>query len=270
MTEQELRRQVVARAEAWLGRKEADGSHREIIDIYNQIRPLPRGYKMKYSDPWCAAFVSAVGAACGLTATILPECACDPMIALYRAIGRWNPIEDRSVLIVPGDLIFYDWDKNGTSDHVGIIVEVTAGGYRVIEGNISDAVGYRTVQRNYNLIRGFALPNYAAAAADDNIVIEPPASEPAQPGTPDRDSFELRYRILRYGAGMEGQENLRERVRAVQRNLRSLGFDVGPYGLDGEFGYDTQNAVMAYQRSVGLDPDGEVGRDTQSALDGLR
>ncbi len=81
MTEQELRAKVIAQAKSWLGRKEADGSHRAIIDTYNRIKPLPRGYRMSYTDPWCAAYVSAVGAACGLTQIILPECGCDYMIA---------------------------------------------------------------------------------------------------------------------------------------------------------------------------------------------
>ena len=73
MTENELRARVCAQAWSWKGRREADGSHREIIDIYNRITPLPRGYKLQYTDAWCAGFVSAVGAACGLTAYIYPE-----------------------------------------------------------------------------------------------------------------------------------------------------------------------------------------------------
>jgi hypothetical protein len=66
MTEKEMRELVCKTAKAWLGRKESDGSHREIIDVYNRI-PLPGGYKLSYLDPWCAGFVSAVGAACGLS-----------------------------------------------------------------------------------------------------------------------------------------------------------------------------------------------------------
>ena len=69
MTELELRKQVVATAKLWLGRKEADGSHKEIIDVYNSICPLPVGYKMKYTDYWCAAFVSAVAQKLGLMGT---------------------------------------------------------------------------------------------------------------------------------------------------------------------------------------------------------
>ena len=79
MTENELRARVCAQARLWLGRKEADGSHREIIDVYNQIVPLPRGYRLRYDDPWCAGFVSAVAQELGLTAWIFPECGCGPM-----------------------------------------------------------------------------------------------------------------------------------------------------------------------------------------------
>ena len=83
MTETDLRSKVCAQARAWLGRKEADGSHKEIIDLYNRHR-LPGTYAMSYGDPWCAAFVSAVGMACGLRDVILPHVNCDGMIASYR------------------------------------------------------------------------------------------------------------------------------------------------------------------------------------------
>ena len=97
MTESELRHQVVAQAEYWLGRKESDMSHRVIIDVYNSIVPLPRGYRMTYYDPWCAAFVSAVAQACNMTKWIFPECACDGgrflpplkfyLVAFYKIIN---------------------------------------------------------------------------------------------------------------------------------------------------------------------------------------
>ena len=88
MTEKELRQLVADAALAWLGRRESDGGHREILAVYNAIRPLPAGYAMKDADPWCAAFVSAVAQVWGLTGIVFPECACDPMIALYKAAGR--------------------------------------------------------------------------------------------------------------------------------------------------------------------------------------
>lgn len=60
MTEKELRAKVVSIAEKYLGCKESNGSHRKIIDLYNSHKPLARGYPVKYTDAWCATFVSAV------------------------------------------------------------------------------------------------------------------------------------------------------------------------------------------------------------------
>ena len=54
------RRNAALAAAQWLGAKEGTKEHREILAVYNSIRPLPRGYKVRESDAWCAAFVSAV------------------------------------------------------------------------------------------------------------------------------------------------------------------------------------------------------------------
>lgn len=60
MTETELRQKVVSTALAWLGTRENTAKHLEMLAIYNAQRPLPRGWKMKVTDFWCAAFVSTV------------------------------------------------------------------------------------------------------------------------------------------------------------------------------------------------------------------
>ena len=67
---------VIAQAVAWLGKNEKDGSHKDMIDIYNAHRPLARGYKVKYTDAWCATFVSAVAVKLGYTGIIPTECSC--------------------------------------------------------------------------------------------------------------------------------------------------------------------------------------------------
>ncbi len=193
---------------------------------------------------------------CGLTAVLLPECSCAAMIALYRRAGRWRQAEN-GVLLRPGDLIFYDWDADGSSDHVGIVAEKLGSGFRLIEGNVGDAVAYRTVRPGTAHIRGFALPNYAAQAADDDLADDAP-----MPPLSTADSFLLSYQILKLGS--KGEE-----VRAVQRTLKALGFDIGRWGLDADYGYDTRSAVAAYQRSVGLDADGIVGPKTMAALTGV-
>ena len=53
------RQQILSQARSWLGAKEGSSTHHHIIDVYNAHTPLPRGYKVTYSDAWCATFTSA-------------------------------------------------------------------------------------------------------------------------------------------------------------------------------------------------------------------
>ena len=187
MTENELRARVCAQALTWKGRREADGSHLEIINTYNTIRPLPRGYKLQPSDAWCAGFVSAVAQACGMTDIIYPECGCEPMIKLYKQHGRWA--EDDAYLPEPAEVIFYDWQDPGTgdctggADHVGMVLKVDGETITVIEGNISHQVGLRTLQRNGRYIRGYGRPDYASKA-DSTETAEAQAEDKPSVGNP--------------------------------------------------------------------------------------
>ena len=168
MTEQELRNKVVQTARGYLGSKEADGSHRKIIDGYNAHKPLARGYRVKYTDAWCATFVSFVGIVCGLTDIMPTECGCGAMIELYKKKGRWQ--ENDAYRPQPADIVMYDWDDNGAGDctgypeHVGIVEAVSGNTITVIEGNMSNKVGERALQVNGRYIRGYCLPDYASKA----------------------------------------------------------------------------------------------------------
>lgn len=61
-----------------------------------------------------------------------------------------------------------------------------------------------------------------------------------------------------------------ETVRALQILLIGNGISCGEYGADGEFGSDTENAVMAFQEDMDLEADGIVGPETWAALMGMR
>jgi hypothetical protein len=268
MTEKDLRDIICAQAKGWVGRKEADGTHRAIIDIYNTIQPLPRGYRMTYSDPWCAAFVSAVGKACDLTSIIYPECACDPMIELYKAHGRW--MESDGYTPRPGDVIFYDWQDNGygdnmgSSDHVGLVINVSGSIINIIEGNCSDAVMYTSRQINGRYIRGFGIPDYASVAdGEDAPVVE----EPDEPVIEEPVSSCYLIEVPLLTIGDRGGY-----VKAAQTLLIARGYDCGGRRFldrenpDGEFGRATEKAVGAFQGENGLQKDGEIGGATWAAL----
>lgn len=55
-------------------------------------------------------------------------------------------------------------------------------------------------------------------------------------------------------------------VEDVQKRLLTLGFDLGPTGIDGVFFGSTLAAVRRFQRDRGLDEDGLVGDATWAAL----
>lgn len=160
---------LIAQARSWIGCRESDGSHKKIIDVYNSHRPLARGYKVRYTDAWCATFVSACAIKTGLTDIIPTECGCPEMIRLFQKMGEWNESDVRKPN--PGDIIFYDWqdsgsgDNKGTPDHVGIVEKVSGNTITVIEGNKNDAVGRRTLKVNGRYIRGYGIPRYSAASA---------------------------------------------------------------------------------------------------------
>ena len=188
MTENEIRNQVVSTAKKYLGCKEADGSHKKIIDTYNAHKPLARGYKVKYTDAWCATFVSAVAILCGLTDIMPTECSCAKMVELYKKKGRWK--EDDSYTPKVADVVMYDWgdsgkgDNTGTPDHVGIVAYISGNTMKIVEGNISDSVNYRTLSVNGKYIRGYCLPDYASKAGEVKQEVEKPAEPAEKPSKP--------------------------------------------------------------------------------------
>lgn len=171
------REKVLEIAKGWLGKNEADGSFKEIIDLYNSLVPLPVGYKVKYTDEWCAVFVSSVFIKVGLTSIGFPECGCERMINLYKAAGRWQEADDYTPQI--GDLVMYDWQDNGVgdakgwADHVGIVAAIEDNTMVLIEGNRNNAVGYRQMAVNARYIRGYCLPDYESVqyTKDEDAVI---------------------------------------------------------------------------------------------------
>ena len=157
---------VLGQAKEWLGKKESDGSHKAIIDTYNAHSPLARGYKVKYTDSWCATFVSAVAIKLGYTDIMPLECSCGQMITLAQKMGIW--VENDAYAPKAADIILYDWDDNGNgdntgwADHIGIVEKVANGVITVIEGNLNDAVARRTIAVNGKTIRGYIVPKYDA------------------------------------------------------------------------------------------------------------
>lgn len=166
--------EIVKVMQSWIGKKESNGSHKSIIDTYNSHKPLARGYKVKYTDSWCATTVSAAAITLGYTDIIPTECSCGQMIALLKNKGVW--MENDAYTPNPGDIIMYDWDDSGKGDntgwpeHVGLVEKVSNGVITVIEGNLNNTVGRREIKVNAKNIRGYGVPKY-----DKEVVQAPEA-----------------------------------------------------------------------------------------------
>ena len=273
------RKEFVAQLQSWVGLKESNGSHKKIIDIYNTIKPLPVGYKLKYTDAWCAGTVSAAAQECNATDIIPTECSCPRMITKAQKMGVW--VENDAHVPTPGDIILYDWDDSGKgdnkggSDHVGVCEKISGNTMTIIEGNYSNAVKRRTLSVNGKYIRGYIVPKF-----DKEPVVDVPEETEYTLGQFVRDIQEACGAVV---DGVVGKETLgktvtlsryrnrrHKAVRAVQKRLYALGYtEVGE--ADGVAGKLFQSAVKAYQADHGCEADGEItkGHKTWKKLLGV-
>lgn len=157
---------VLKVARSWIGYSEANGKFKEILDVYNSHKPLARGYKIKTTDHWCDAFVSACAIKANAVDIIGTEVGCDKHIAIFKKKGIW--IEDGKVKPQVGDIILFNWDdrtqpNDGNADHIGIVEAQYGNTIVCIEGNMDEKVGRRTINVGWGYIRGFARPKYAVS-----------------------------------------------------------------------------------------------------------
>ncbi len=94
------------------------------------------GYSSRVA--WCACFVSWCGEQCGyIESGAMPKFSyCPTGVQWFKNQGQWA---DRSVLPEPGWIVFFDWDLDGYSDHVGIVEYSDGSVVYTIEGNSNDA-----------------------------------------------------------------------------------------------------------------------------------
>ena len=203
MTEAQARQKVVGIMQGWIGLKRSDKSHAPIIDAYNGNKPLPRGYKVTYTDAYCATTTSAAAIKAGYTDIIPVECSCYYLIEKAKAMGIWQ--ENDAYRPQPADIVMYDWDDNGVGDctgypeHVGIVEAVNGNTITVIEGNMSNKVGERALQVNGRYIRGYCLPDYASKASGVPSGSVPSASVPS--GSPSSGSASSAEQVYTVQAG---------------------------------------------------------------------
>lgn len=138
---------LVEKAGAYLGVSEPDGDN-AIIDAFNALA----GANYGHSDSWCQMFAVVCMDAVGLEPFVTASCT--------LAYNHYQAAGAAEALPAVGRLIYFDWDRSGDCDHVGIVSAVGNGYVYVIEGNSGgngyDAVRIKRYLATDTRIRGYA------------------------------------------------------------------------------------------------------------------
>ena len=172
---------------------------------------------------------------------------------LYRKCSRKGSIT--TMPETPGICVFM-----ANMGHVGVYIG---------NGEVVEAMGHAYgVVKTKVAGRGWAywgMPEWIDYGAEEPS--QSPSVTALPEGEPREEDFTLGFRILREGCAGDD-------VRALQLMLKARGYQCGNYGAngdgaDGDFGASTKTKLISYQRVNGLEPDGEAGPDTMSALLGI-
>lgn len=233
---------ILSIAKSQIGYVEGANNYSKYGDWYNQP-----GYA---NAAWCAMFVSWCFEQAGspLPAIQHPKgfAYCPFGVNYFRKLGKFY----NSPRV--GDIVFFDWQGDGTSDHVGFVLEVKdSKNIITIEGNTSyrnQSHGGQVMKRSrlVRLCQGFARPDYSN---DDGA--------PYFSKTDIAPTWKGVY--LRLQSPMIRSTD----VSKVQAKLAELGYRIA---ADGYFGNQSKNAILRFQASKGLEVDGVVGRNTWNAL----
>ena len=107
---------------------------------------------------WCACFVSWCADQSGLIASgNVPKFSlCRDGVPWFQGKNKW---QSGGTTPTAGMIIFFDWDHDGNSDHVGIVEKCEGGRVYTVEGNSSDQVRQRNYAMDYASIMGYGVIN---------------------------------------------------------------------------------------------------------------
>ena len=106
---------------------------------------------------WCACFVSWCYGQMGLSEPRFAACQSQG-IPWFQSHRQWGARGYDN--LAPGDAIFFDWDMDGSADHVGIVIGTDGSRVYTVEGNSGDACKIRSYDVDYECIKGYGLMNW--------------------------------------------------------------------------------------------------------------
>lgn len=147
------------------GRAFTAGGNQAIVEVaLTQLgnqggQPYWSWYGFNSRVEWCACFVSWCADQCGyIESGLVPKFAgCVDGANWFKSNGKW---QDRTYEPKAGDIIFFDWEGDGTTDHVGIVEKCENGTVYTVEGNSGDACKQRQYAVGSSNIYGYGIPAY--------------------------------------------------------------------------------------------------------------
>lgn len=147
------------------GRAFTAGGDQAIVEVaLTQIgnqggQPYWSWYGFDSRVEWCACFVSWCADQCGyIESGLVPKFAgCVDGANWFKSNGKW---QDRTYKPKTGDIIFFDWEGDGTTDHVGIVEKCENGTVYTVEGNSHDACKQNQYEVGSSSIYGYGVPTY--------------------------------------------------------------------------------------------------------------
>ncbi len=121
--------------------------------------PYWRWYGFNSRIEWCAVFVSWVYNQAGYLNIAVPKFStCHPQgVPWFKTFGLWR---EKGYVPKSGDIIFFDWEQDGHTDHVGIVEKSDGKDIYTVEGNSRDAVKKKKYSINSKYIYGYGIPKY--------------------------------------------------------------------------------------------------------------
>lgn len=147
------------------GRAFTSGGNQVIVEVaLTQLgneggQPYWSWYGFEGRVEWCACFVSWCADQCGyIESGIIPKFAgCVDGANWFKGNGQW---QDRNYEPQAGNIIFFDWEGDGETDHVGIVEKCENGVVYTVEGNSGDACRQNQYTVGSSSIYGYGVPAY--------------------------------------------------------------------------------------------------------------
>lgn len=226
---------LIAKAKSQIGTKEnPSGSNKVKYNTEYYGRAVSGS-----SYPWCCVFIWWLFKECNASGLFYggkKTASCTTLMNYYKAKGQFSKTPK------VGSLVFFQFDNDPASEHIGIVIKVNSGSIVTIEGNTAvgnDSNGGEVMERTRypSQILGYADPYSKPKGGSSKVTIS--------------------LDTLRYGSKNDN-------VKALQILLNGLGYSCGT--ADGDFGSKTLTAVKNFQKAKGLKQDGVVGAKTWDAI----